>query len=85
MGLGAGSPALHQRLMADGEAELDIAFHFTGMEGGIEQPEFDGALGEHAVQIQGMVAAVVVMIVSATHAVVPQFLDLIHSLGSLMI
>jgi hypothetical protein len=85
MGLGTGSPALHQRLMADCEAELNIAFHLTGMEGGIEQSEFDGALGEHAVQIQGMVAAVVVMIVSTASAVIPQFLDIIHGLRPLVI
>ena len=37
-------------VVADGEAELDICLDFFRVEGGVEQPEFNGALGEHTLE-----------------------------------
>lgn len=37
-------------VVADGEADLDICLDFFRVEGGVEQPEFNGALGEHTLE-----------------------------------
>ena len=43
LGAGVRRTFLNQRLMTDGEAELDVALDLACMERGIEQPEFDCA------------------------------------------
>ena len=78
VGLDRGCAFLHKRLMADGKAKLDIRFHLSGMKGGIEQAEFDGAFGEDAVQVKGMIPALVVMETAVAAAVVPQPFHLGH-------
>ena len=54
---GVGRTFLNQRLMTDGEAELDVALDLACMKCGIEQPELDCAFGEDAVEIESMVSS----------------------------
>ena len=83
MGPAAGSGFLHQGLVGDGQAQLDIRLDLPGMEGGVKQPELNGSLGKHAVQIQRMVAAGIIVDVPVGLSVVPQPLQLCHGLGPL--
>ena len=85
MGPGVGGALLHQRLMADSQAELDIGFDLAGMEGGIEQPELNGALGEYAVQIEPVVPGVVVVVVSPGRAVIPERFQFLHGRGPFLV
>ena len=55
------------------------------MDGGIEQAELYRPLGEHAVQIEGVIACVVIVLVSATSSVVPDGFQLIHGPWSLVV
>lgn len=70
-----------QCLMADGQAELDIGFDLTRMEGGVEQPELNGALGKHTVQIKAMISGFVVVAVSPGWAAIPEPFQFLHSGG----
>ena len=53
---------LYQRLMADCQTELQVRLDLPGMEGGVEQPELNGALGKGSVEVEPPVAALVVMV-----------------------
>ena len=48
--------------MADGKAQLDVGLDLSGMKRRVEQSEFYRAFGEHRVQIERMIPAVIVMI-----------------------
>ena len=85
LGFDAGSAPLHKRLMGDGEAKLDIGFDLTGMKGGVEHTEFYRAFGEHTVQIQRMVAAIVVVNIPSASAVVPKLFHFLHRPGTLVV
>ena len=77
LGLGAcGSDRLCH--LAQGKAELNVALELSGMEPvllavcrsiELEEPELDRSLGEGGMEVQHMVAAVVVMVVSAVGGV----------------
>mgnify|MGYP005789912087 CR=1 FL=1 len=49
------------------------------MKRGIEQPEFNGPFGKDTVQIQGMVAGPVIVVVPMAAPVVPQPFQLIQT------
>lgn len=75
---GVGRTFLNQRLMTDGEAELDVALDLACMKCGIEQPELDCAFGEDAVEIERMVPRRVVVLIPSAVTVVPHSFKLIH-------
>lgn len=75
--LAAGAP-LVESLRGDGKAELDVCLDLACVSGGIKQPELDSALLEHAVQVQAVVSAVVVMLAVTVAAVVPDTADLVQ-------
>ena len=85
MGPGVRGAFLLQRLMADGQAELDIGFDLTRMEGGVEQPELNGTLGEYAVQIEPVVPGMVVVVVSPGRAVIPEPFQFLHGRGPFLV
>ena len=73
LGFGAGG-AHHLGHLAEGQAKLDVALQLAGVKavafsvrGGIEleKPELDRALGECGMEVEHMVAAVIVMLASA--------------------
>lgn len=78
--------------LAQCEAKLDVAFQFSGVKsasaflvgvGELEASELDRAVGEAGVVVEHMVAAAVVMLVSAfvAVAIVPNVCQGIHRLG----
>ena len=82
----------HHRHLAQCEAKLNVAFQFSGVKsasaffvgvGELEASELDRAVGEAGVVVEHMVAAAVVMLVSALVAVtiVPNVCQGIHRLG----
>ena len=60
---GAGC-AYRQGLMAYGHAKLYVGFYLPGVERAVEGPELDGAFLPHRMQVQQVVAAPVVVVVS---------------------
>ena len=62
---------LVERLCGHGKTELDVCLDFPGVQLSVECPELHRAFLEHAVQIQAVVAAVVIMLPAAVPAVVP--------------
>ena len=54
-------PLLIERLVADGETNLYIRLQLAGVQRRVEQPEFDSAPVENAVEVEPLIAAVVVM------------------------
>ena len=73
---------LHQRLMGDRQAKLDVGFYLSGMEGAVKKPEFHGSFGEGGMKVQSMVACPVVMLVPLTARLlrIPDILELFHCL-----
>lgn len=82
----------HHRHLAQCEAKLNVAFQFSGVKsasaffvgvGELEASKLDRAVGEAGVVVEHMVAAAVVMLVSALVAVtiVPNVCQGIHRLG----
>ena len=92
LGLGAGGP---HRLghLAEGEAKLNVTFQLTGVEAvalavrrlvKLEKSELNRALGEGGVEVEHMVAAVIVVLASAVVGVlasVPNIRKLRHGAG----
>ena len=83
--LDSGRSPLHKRLMGNGKAQLDICLDLSGVKGGVKHTEFNRAFGEHAVQIEGMVAADVIMMIAAAPSVVPKFFYFLHRPRTLMV
>ena len=80
---GAGA-LLGERLLVERKGEDNVAADFPGVELAVEAAEFNRMVaGEKAVQVQKMIAAVVVVPVAAlTVALVPDVLKLSHCLRS---
>lgn len=72
--LAVGAP-LVEGLRGDGKAELDVCLDLAGVGGAVKQPELNGPFLEHAVQVQAMVAAVMVMLITSVVPDIPDAAD----------
>lgn len=63
--LSGGGFLLGQGLMGHRQAELDVCLDFPGVKGAVEKPEFHRPFGEGGVEVEPVVAAVVVMVIPA--------------------
>ena len=72
-------------MMGNGKAQLDICLDLSGVEGGVEHTEFNRTFGKHAVQIEGMVTAFVVVKMPPAVAVVPQPFHFSHRFRTLVV
>ena len=73
-----------QRLVADRQAELDVALDLPRVEGAVEGAELDGALLPHRVEVEQAVAAAVVVLAGVplpVAGVVPKLREGFHGLG----
>ena len=92
LGLGAGRP-YHLGHLAEGQAKLNVAFQLSGVEAvalavrrlvKLEKPELNRTLGEGGVEVEHMVAAVIVVLASTVVGVlasVPNVCELRHGAG----
>ena len=66
-------------LRRDRHSQNDVGFDFACVQRGVEQPPLDCAMVEHRMQVQGMIPALVVVIVAAVPPAIPAVFQLIHT------
>ena len=79
--LAAGCGSAVERLGGDAQAELQVGFDFSGMQGRLEPAELHRAPVPDVVQVDSVVAAVVVMLGLVVVVAVPDAVQLALVLG----